>query len=115
MIVLTPSEWSRNIKPRLIQEYGARIMISWVCRRELGFTVREHQGWQDNPNYRSDMTKYHNLLEHRGQDWYLRSDNTESDLGILLSGPPSRGNRIPQVCLDFYDHAHETFFRLKYL
>ena len=27
---------------RLVAEYGMRILLSWVSRRELGFTVRFH-------------------------------------------------------------------------
>lgn len=28
---------------RLVAEYGMRILLSWVSRRELGFTIRSHR------------------------------------------------------------------------
>ena len=28
---------------RLQAEYGMRILLSWVCKRELGFTIRHHK------------------------------------------------------------------------
>jgi hypothetical protein len=42
-LVLSTREWEENIKPALIKEYGKSIAISWVCKRELGFTVRYHR------------------------------------------------------------------------
>lgn len=30
---------------RLTAEYGMRIRLSWVSRRELGFTIRSHRPW----------------------------------------------------------------------
>ena len=34
-----------TIWQRIVEEYGPSIAISWVCRRELGFSVRNHQHW----------------------------------------------------------------------
>jgi hypothetical protein len=34
-----------ELSEKLVAEYGAKIRISWVAKRELGFTVREHSGW----------------------------------------------------------------------
>ena len=68
MITLSRDEWI-PLQQRLVEEHGLSVMnISWVCRRELGFTLR-----------------YHRQL----------------------------GENI--TCLDFYDDAKETFFRIKYL
>lgn len=44
-ITLAHKEW-RKIKPRIIEEYGEKIfLISWVLKRELGFTVRFHTNY----------------------------------------------------------------------
>lgn len=42
-VILTLSDWETKIKPELVKEYGVKIYISWVMKRELGFTVRYHQ------------------------------------------------------------------------
>ena len=71
MITLSKFEWI-PLQQRLVEEHGLSIMnISWVCRRELGFTIRYHQ----------------------------QSVNNDETI----------------TCLDFYDDAKETFFRIKYL
>lgn len=38
----------RKIVKQLIETYGQKITISFVCRRELGFTFREHQQFNDH-------------------------------------------------------------------
>ena len=38
-----PSEWA-ELAERLRTEYGPSIMISFTCKRKLGFTVRHHKG-----------------------------------------------------------------------
>ncbi len=57
-IELTHKEWN-ELKDRLVAEYGSKILISWVCRRELGFTVREHRHFvirKDIENWRDNRT-----------------------------------------------------------
>lgn len=44
-IYLKPGAWAR-LKDKLIADHGRKIMISWACKRELGFTVREHRDWR---------------------------------------------------------------------
>ena len=44
---MKPLEFTRNewipLQQRLIADHGLGVMnISWVCRRELGFTIRFH-------------------------------------------------------------------------
>jgi hypothetical protein len=119
MIVLEPSNWENNIKKRLIQDYGPRIMISYVCRRELGFTVRVHKGWIDNPQYRTELAQYkekERLYMESAQSGKINK-HTIDDVSVdwLLSGEPARGHSVHQICLDFYNCAQETYFRLKYL
>lgn len=52
-IKLTEKQWL-SIRERIIEEHGNKIMISWVCRRELGFMVRQY----DDPR-NSYKTGYH--------------------------------------------------------
>ena len=79
-----PSEWE-DISAKLIEQYGPSILISWKCKRELGFTVRHHQGLQP---YDGDG-EYANL---KGRYYYS-----------------------PEVHLDFYSESAQSFFVLKYL
>jgi hypothetical protein len=34
-----------NIWQKILSEYGPTIAISWVLKRELGFTIRNHTQW----------------------------------------------------------------------
>lgn len=119
MIILEPSQWRDEIKPKLIKEYGPRIMISFVCRRELGFTVREHKGWVDNPRYRIELAQHHEAqrqYEEALQDvQHKKLSFNDISIDWLMMGEPSKGNTVHQICLDFYNEAQETYFRLKYL
>lgn len=75
MISLSVKEWTR-IRKLLKEEYAWKpsiFMIREVMRRELGFTTRLHQEYQEQTGY------------------------------------------IETVCLDFYNDAAESWFRLKYL
>lgn len=49
IVFRNPDEW-KTIMDRLFLEHGLTIGISWVMRRELGFTVRNHQGLVPNEN-----------------------------------------------------------------
>lgn len=119
MIVLEPSQWHEEIKPKLIKDHGPTIMISFVCKRELGFTVREHKGWVDNPKYQIELAQ-HREAQRQYEEALQDVQNKKlsfNDLSIdwLMLGEPSRGNTVHQICLDFYNEAQETYFRLKYL
>lgn len=46
-IKINYSNWYDNILPKLFEQHGKSIGISWVCKRKLGFTVREHTEYQD--------------------------------------------------------------------
>ncbi len=86
------SEWEQ-VSAKLVKEYGPSIMISWKCRRELGFTVRRHKGlvrWADDYDYKND------------EEWL------EPDL-------KNRYHYEDQVHLDFYNEANQGFFVLKYI
>jgi hypothetical protein len=42
-----PQEWE-TVMTGLVQEYGPKIGISWVMRRELGFVVRNYRALVPN-------------------------------------------------------------------
>lgn len=42
-IIYTKQDWDTNIWPRIKADYGQAVIISWVCRERLGFTVRTHR------------------------------------------------------------------------
>jgi hypothetical protein len=106
MITLTPRDWKDNLRSRLVEEYGPSILISYVCKTKLGFTVRNHTAWIDNKNFKVDYTKWEQIKEDIKHGF---ADD------LLLMTPPSKGHSKLCVCLDFYDDAMETWFRLKYL
>jgi hypothetical protein len=54
MIKFSRDEWI-PLQQRLLKEHGLAIMnISWVCRRELGFTIRRGQLCNDS-EYSTDI------------------------------------------------------------
>ena len=85
IIFHNPWEWE-SISERLIEEYGISIMISWKCKRKLGFTVRHHKGLMPFSEGEGD----HKDLKGR---YYYE----------------------PQIHLDWYDEGLMSFFMLKYL
>jgi len=83
-----PSEWEK-LQSQLRQDYGSRIMLSWVCKRELGFTVRRHKG----------------LEPHDPAEWEV----------MKSEGWNHRYHYQEQIHLDFYNEVAQTWFVLKYL
>ena len=81
-------EWSQLYK-QILHEHGPRIAISYVCRRELGFTIRRHKG----------------LEPHDRNTWEI----------MKAEGWDHRYFYQDQIHLDFYDPAQQTWFVLKYL
>lgn len=46
-LILSNGQWGKLVT-QLKQDYGPSILaISWVTRRELGFTVRSHKFWEN--------------------------------------------------------------------
>jgi hypothetical protein len=75
---------------QLLEEHGrATMLVSWRMKRELGFTIRHHQG----------------LAEHNKDTWEV----------MKSEGWDNRYHYESQVHLDFYNQAQQTFFVLKYL
>ncbi len=88
VIRLTEAQWAA-LRARLVEDYQAEpsvMLIRGKMRRVLGFTVRHHQE-------RRDMRQMP---------------------GGSTFGMPEYGTRKDWICLDFYDGALETWFRLKY-
>ena len=83
-----PHEWE-PIQHQLALDYGTKILISYVCKRELGFTIRHHKG----------------LAEHEKEIWEI----------MKSEGWHQRYHYEMQVHLDFYNEAQQTWFVLKYL
>jgi len=88
IIFHNPYEWSM-IQQQLIDDYGPRMAISFVCRRELGFTVRRHKG----------------LVPHDNDTWEV----------MKSEGWNHRYRYEDQIHLDFYSEAAQTWFVLKYI
>ena len=51
---LSHSEWAK-IKEQLLADFGTKILLSWVSKRELNFTVREHRRWDNKQNGYNDQ------------------------------------------------------------
>jgi len=86
VIRLTEAEWAA-LRARLVEDYQEEpsvMLIRGKMRRVLGFTVRHHQE-------RWDMRQ-------------LAGEFGMRDYGVMKDW----------ICLDFYDGALETWFRLKY-
>ncbi len=93
MIVLRDRTLWESIRRRILEEYGPSMLISWKCKRELGFTVRTHRG----------LVPY---LEKYGQ---------ESASPEFIQEHQHRMAYENQICLDFYSASSLSWFVLKYL
>jgi hypothetical protein len=85
LIVFENEELWEPIRQKILAEYGASHMISWVMKRELGFTVRAHQHW------------------------------TIIDKNVWGEDTTPRRHWQNQVHLDFFNDATQSWFQLKYL
>lgn len=85
LIIFDNEDLWEPIKQKILTEYGTYLTISWVMKRELGFTVRFHQNW---------ITVDKN---HFGDDIVPRRHCQN------------------QVHLDFFNDATQSWFQLKYL
>jgi hypothetical protein len=88
IIFHNPWEWE-SISERLIEEYGISIMISWKCKRKLGFTVRHHKGLVP---FETGVAEFDHNKDLKNRYYYE-----------------------PQIHLDFYNEAQQSFFMLKYI
>lgn len=49
-IELTHREWD-DLKTKLVAELGNKALLSFVLKREFGFTVREHHRWDSTQRW----------------------------------------------------------------
>ena len=66
-IELAEPEWEK-VKARLLEDFGKKILISWVMKRECGFTVRTHTHWTKD--------QYHTVVcldfyDEQMKTWYI--------------------------------------------
>jgi hypothetical protein len=55
-LLITDENWNK-IRTRLVEEYGPKIMLSWVSRRELGFMIRDYQSHDNSRNNLQPVAK----------------------------------------------------------
>ena len=82
-----PSECD-EIYQLILRDFGTKMAISFVLRRELGFTIRNHRGLAPHNQETREMM---------GPDWNYKYYYEQ------------------QVHLDFYSEAAQSWFQLKYL
>jgi hypothetical protein len=80
-----PQQWE-EIQARLVADYGEKIAISFVVRRELGFSVRRHQGLVPNDPTVEPKLEWGSSMHYEDQ-----------------------------IHLDFYSDAAQSWFQLRYL
>ena len=85
LIIFDNEDLWEPIKQKILAEYGPTHVISWVMKRELGFTVRVHQNW------------------------------TTVDKNYLGEDIVPRRHYQNQVHLDFFNESTQSWFQLKYL
>ena len=72
-IELTKKEWL-HLRDSLVRDFGSKILISWVMRRECGFTMREHHVWHKK---QTDFGEYSETVycldfyDEQMKVWYL--------------------------------------------
>ena len=114
MIELSHDKWA-GLRNRLVSEYGRSILISYVCKEKLGFTVRDHKGWRENKSYKQEAAE-HEKMQAVWDHAMTHKTPLPDDFDTLLAvSPPLKGHSYSVICLDFYSENHETWFRLKYL
>ena len=82
-----PHEWDK-IFNLIVKDFGVKMRISFVLKRELGFTVRDHKG----------------LVPH-----------TQEELALMGADWPNKYHYEQQVHLDFYSNSALSWFQLRYL
>jgi len=66
-IELSTTEW-KKVKQQLIEDFGQKILISWVMKRECGFTVRTHTRWEDD---QSKVVVCLDFYDEQMKTWYI--------------------------------------------
>lgn len=77
LIIFKKKEQWEEIWRRIIQDYGNKITISFVCRRELGFTIRTYTEWiqfdisGERPRYYAEEQIHLDFYNESMQSWFL--------------------------------------------
>ena len=73
-----PQQWA-DIQARLVADYGEKMAISFVMRRELGFSVRRHRAlvpndpqyiYKDGPNMHYEDHIHLDFYSDAAQSWF---------------------------------------------
>lgn len=88
LVIFRKSEEWQPIMDRLYLEYGLKIGISWVMRRELGFTVRNHRALMPNEHVKKHGPTMHyeqqvclDFFNESTQSWFvLKYLNTQPQI-----------------------------------
>ena len=64
---LSREEWEK-VKQRLLEDFGQKILISWVMKRECGFTVRTHTQWSQDAH---KVIVCLDFYDERMKTWYI--------------------------------------------
>jgi len=72
VIIHKPAVWDL-LQHRLIKEFGISIRLSWVCRRELGFTVRRHEAWipAKDDRHRLEQQTHLDFYDPQALSWFM--------------------------------------------
>ena len=76
VIFKNPNEWD-SIWKRIRAEHGPSIALSFVMKRELGFTVRRHTEWVpfdrsgDRVRYYAEEQVHLDFYNESTQSWFL--------------------------------------------
>lgn len=91
MISMTQDTWEK-LKLALVENHGKKvIMISWVMKRDLGFTTREDNFYVDDGDHGSD---WHNFV-------HLDFDDEKKEMWFTL--------KYAEYC----DTPHNVWWQLK--
>jgi hypothetical protein len=73
-----PQQWA-DIQARLVADYGEKMAISFVMRRELGFSVRRHRAlvpndpqhsYKDGPSMHYEDHVHLDFYSDSAQSWF---------------------------------------------
>lgn len=77
LIIFKKKEEWEKIWAQLLDQYGQKIAISYVLKRELGFTVRNYTEWVqfdvtgDRPRFYAEEQVHLDFYNESTQSWFL--------------------------------------------
>jgi hypothetical protein len=82
LIIFCSTEHWDDVWQKILADNGANIVISWVLKRELGFTVRQHAKWISFTPTRSQVER-HRLVNEVHLDFFNEAALTWFQLKYL--------------------------------